>query len=54
MNEHGFSDVVQAKIINECRYDYNECKPFSILNYQTPSEFTTRCYSQGYSGIGMC
>ncbi len=27
------------KIINDWRQDYNECRPHSTLNYQTPSEF---------------
>lgn len=40
LNEHWFSDVLHArKIINEWRQDYNESRPHSSLNYQTPSEF---------------
>jgi len=40
MNEHWFSDIVHArKVINDWRQDYNECRPHSALNYQTPSEF---------------
>lgn len=40
LNEHGFSDVNHArKTISEWRQDYNECRPHSTLNYQTPSEF---------------
>jgi putative transposase len=40
LNEHWFSDIVHAeKIINDWRQDYNECRPHSTLNYQTPSEF---------------
>lgn len=40
LNEHGFSDVIHArKTISEWRQDYNECRPHSTLNYQTPSEF---------------
>ncbi len=40
LNEHGFSDVSHArKTISEWRQDYNECRPHSTLNYQTPSEF---------------
>ncbi|MFV8759222.1 integrase core domain-containing protein, partial [Yersinia enterocolitica] len=27
------------KTISEWRQDYNECRPHSTLNYQTPSEF---------------
>jgi len=40
MNEHWFSDIVHAReIINHWRQDYNECRPYSSLNYQTQSEF---------------
>nr|GME07234.1 IS3 family transposase [Ipomoea batatas]GME07342.1 IS3 family transposase [Ipomoea batatas] len=40
LNEHWFSDVLHArKIINDWRQDYNESRPHSSLNYQTPSEF---------------
>mgnify|MGYP000857316820 FL=1 len=40
LNEHWFSDVSHArKTISEWRQDYNECRPHSTLNYQTPSEF---------------
>ncbi len=40
LNEHGFSDVSHArKTISEWRQDYNEYRPHSTLNYQTPSEF---------------
>ena len=40
LNEHLFSDVSHArKKISEWRQDYNECRPHSTLNYQTPSEF---------------
>ena len=43
LNEHWFSDIVHArKIINNWRQDYNECRPHSALNYQTPSEFAAR------------
>ncbi len=39
LNEHWFSDIVHArKVINDWRQDYNECRPHSALNYQTPSE----------------
>ncbi|HBZ2322571.1 TPA: transposase, partial [Klebsiella pneumoniae] len=27
---------------NVWRQDYNECRPHSALNYQTPSEFAAR------------
>jgi len=40
LNEHWFSDVNHArKTISKWRQDYNECRPHSTLNYQTPSEF---------------
>jgi len=40
LNEYLFSDIVHVwKTINEWRQDYNECRPHSMLNYQTPSEF---------------
>lgn len=43
LNEHWFSDIVHAsKVINDWREDYNECRPHSALNYQTPSEFAAR------------
>lgn len=43
LNEHWFSDTIHArKTINDWRQDYNECKPHSALNYQTPSEFAAR------------
>jgi len=43
LNEHWFSDIVYArKIINDWRQDYNERRPHSALNYQTPSEFAAR------------
>ena len=37
LNEHWFSDVLLArKIINDWRQDYNESRPHSSLDYQTP------------------
>lgn len=40
LNEDRFSDIVHGrKMINEWRQDYNECRPHSSLNYQTPAEF---------------
>ena len=40
LNEHWFSDILHArKIINDWRQDYNESRPHSSLNYQTPAEF---------------
>jgi len=41
LNEHWFSDIVHAKkVINDWRLDYNESRPHSSLNFQTPSEFS--------------
>lgn len=43
LNEYWFSDILHArKTINDWRQDYNECRPHSALNYQTPSEFAAR------------
>lgn len=40
LNEHWFSDISHARrTISEWRQDYNECRPHSTLNYQTPPEF---------------
>ncbi len=40
LNEHWFSDIPHTrKIINGWREDYNESRPHSSLNYQTPAEF---------------
>ncbi len=40
LNEHWFSDILHAReIINDWRQDYNESRPHSSLNYQTPAEF---------------
>lgn len=40
LNEHWFSDIIHAReIINDRRQDYNECRPHSSLDYQTPAEF---------------
>jgi putative transposase len=40
LNEHWFSDIVHAmKTINNWWQYYNECRPHSSLNYQTPAEF---------------
>jgi len=38
LNEHWFSDILHArKTINDWRQDYNECRPHSSLDYQTPA-----------------
>ncbi|WP_082138481.1 integrase core domain-containing protein [Enterobacter sp. BIDMC93] len=31
--------AAHRKTINDWRLDYNECRPHSSLNYQTPAEF---------------
>lgn len=42
LNEHWFSDILHCrKTINDWRQDYNECRPHSSLDYQTPAEFAT-------------
>lgn len=40
LNEHWFTSLAQARIlIAAWRRDYNECRPHSSLEYQTPAEF---------------
>lgn len=40
LNEHWFLSVAEARAVAEAwRVDYNEQRPHSSLNYQTPSEF---------------
>ncbi len=49
LNEHWFRDVSHSReIIREWRQDYNECRPHSTLNYQTPSEFAA-AWRKGHS-----
>ncbi|HFK3783459.1 TPA: IS3 family transposase [Klebsiella oxytoca] len=51
LNEHWFRDIVHArKVINDWRQDYNECRPHSALNYQTPSEFAARWRNEKCEG----
>ncbi len=39
-NEHWFSDIAYVrKAINDWRQDYNERRPHTSLDYQTPAEF---------------
>ena len=47
LNEHWFSDILHA-IINDWRQDYNECRPHSSLDYQTPAEFATDWRNRKY------
>jgi len=43
LNELWFGDILHSrKIINGLRQDYNEYRPHSALNYQTPSESAAR------------
>ncbi|MER5133491.1 integrase core domain-containing protein, partial [Serratia marcescens] len=47
--EHWFSDILHArKTINDWRQDYNECRPHSSLDYQTPAEFATDWRNRKY------
>jgi len=40
LNEHWLNDINHArKIISKWRKDYNECRLYSMLNYQIPSAF---------------
>ena len=49
LNEHWFSDILLArKTINDWRQDYNECRPHSSLDYQTPDEFATDWRNRKY------
>ncbi|WP_313770028.1 integrase core domain-containing protein [Yersinia intermedia] len=49
LNEYWFRDVSHArKAISGWRKDYNECRPHSTLNYQTPSEFAAS-WRKGHS-----
>jgi putative transposase len=43
LNEHWFATLAEARVlINEWRRDYNERRPHSALEYQTPAEFAAR------------
>ena len=49
LNENWFSDILHArKTINDWRQDYNECRPHSSLDYQTPAEFATDWRNRKY------
>jgi putative transposase len=40
LNDHWFTSLTEARIrISAWRRDYNEHRPHSALNYQTPAEF---------------
>ncbi|EPW4258880.1 TPA: IS3 family transposase [Enterobacter cloacae] len=50
LNEHWFSDILNArKTVNDWRQDYNECRPHSSLDYQTPAEFATDWRNRKYA-----
>src|SRR5690349_8976944 len=43
LNEHWFATLAEARVlINEWRRDYNERRPHSALQYETPAEFAAR------------
>lgn len=51
LNEHWFSDILHArKTINDWRQDYNECRPYSSLDYQAPAEFGVDWLNEKYEG----
>jgi len=40
LNEHWFTSLAEARVLVAAwRRDYNECRPHSALDYQTPAEF---------------
>lgn len=46
LNEHWFATLAEARVlINEWRRDYNERRPHSALQYETPAEFAARARS---------
>ncbi len=46
LNEHWFTSLAEARIlIAAWRRDYNENRPHSALDYQTPAEFAASCRS---------
>lgn len=51
LNDHWFTSLAQARIlIAAWRRDYNEGRPHSALNYQTPSEFAAQHRNAQESG----
>ncbi len=43
LNEHWFSSLAEARVLVAAwRRDYNESRPHSALDYQTPAEFAAR------------
>lgn len=46
LNVESFATLAEAKMLGrEYRHSYNESRPHSALNYQTPSEFARHCLS---------
>lgn len=44
LNDHYFESLAQARIVIAAwRRDYNEQRPHSALEYQTPAQFAARC-----------
>uniref|UniRef100_UPI00242FE269 integrase core domain-containing protein n=1 Tax=Pandoraea pnomenusa TaxID=93220 RepID=UPI00242FE269 len=43
LNEHWFTTLAQARVVIAAwRQDYNEARPHSALNYQSPAEFAAK------------
>lgn len=50
LNEHWFATLAEARVlINEWRRDYNQRRPHSALQYQTPAEFAARARTASLS-----
>ena len=48
LNEHVFTSLASARvIIEDWRRDYNEVRPHSSLDYQTPDEFAATWHAAG-------
>lgn len=43
LNEHWFTTLAHARaVVSAWRRDYNEARPHSALNYQSPAEFAAK------------